>query len=342
VCPVCGAQNNGGHSHCWQCSSLLLHNRPPGHMTPLNADHSQRRESAIRRKSRSLLPAMAMALLLGAVGAGAYQIMLALYTRPPMPGSVADFLQHHMTVTRIVVGVALISLSPPLLNLALRTLGIAPQCTRGHVFLAALAPPALAFLLCWYPPPLLILAIVAPALLAAGLFRRSLGLSWAQAAAVWTGHGIALGLLGFGCLWALESLQAERPLNPIAEIAGLRASAADAGGATRELSGNAGTISPGFRWPSTGSAWLDWRANRAQIELRNARRNGGEIADQPIEIINTETGGVVARGLERSQGWRSPAFRPAPDVIYRAQIDGGFADGEVVVLHSLLPATISP
>ena len=332
---MCGAQNNGSQSHCWQCKSLLLQTLPRGHMTPGSAKRSQRHLSGISHQLDGKFFIMAFAVLIGSVALGGYFTYQSAQSGFPAPRTLVEFVQYHMSTTRIVLGAVAILLSPILLNIALRSLSVRPRCSGNRVALIAFIPPGLVFLLSWLPPLAFAATLLIPAVALWFLYRRGMSLSAPNATSVGLTHVLLSVLLVLSSAWGLESLQAERPLNPMAEYRALSGAldSLRAEDVTTTLS--SGMAAPRIRWERTGSDWLDFRANRAQIEVR-----GNYADEQRVELVAVDRQQALVTGEMDGSVWRSPVFAPHADTTYQVRISGGVIGGTQIRVRSLVPADL--
>jgi hypothetical protein len=328
---MCGAQNNGDQNRCWQCDSLLLQNRPPGHLTPGIVGRSHQSHSTIHKSAREYYLTAAIVLLLLSAFVGAARIVQELTAPAGAPMNLASFFQHHMTTTRLVLGAALIVLSPPLLNLALRLLSLRPECTGQRIVLVALMPPSLAFVLSWLPLNILPLAVLAPAVLGWLLIQKGLSLSPARTTLTWCIHGLFLLISSSAGFWALESLQTGSPLNPVQEFAGLTALSSEPEGHGISLAVGESPASPVFAWNPSGSVWLDGRGNRVQIEVR-----GASSRERDVRLVDSATGVALDQGRFSETPWHSEVFSPSVQTRYQLHVPDGFHMTDSVVVRSLL------
>ncbi|MCF6283722.1 MAG: hypothetical protein L3K26_00810 [Candidatus Hydrogenedentes bacterium] len=135
----------------------------------------------------------------------------------------------------------------------------------------------------------------------------------------------------------MESAQTGRVLNPLTESAALRAAVTAPHREKQSLSAQKGALSPTFRWNPSGSAWLDIRANRAQIEI-----HGRHLIEREVKLIDTASGNTILSGMISGTRWQSDIFIPVIGVAYKISVPDGFADGDNVRIRSLLPVEISP
>ena len=335
VCAMCGAQNNGNQSHCWQCKSLLLQTLPRGHMTPGSAKRSQRHLSGISHQLDGKYFLTAFAVLIGAVALGSYFTYQSAQGLYPAPRTVTDFIRYHMSTTRIVLGAVAILLAPLLLNISLRILSVQPRCSGNRVALIAFIPPGMAFLLSWLHPAAFAATLILPAIVLWVLYRRGMSLSAQHATSVGMTHVVLTALLLAFSGWALESLQAERPLNPLVELRSLDRALDDLRAEDVMTTIQGESHAPLIHWKPTNSNWLDFRANRAQIEVR-----GDYPDDQVVQLIEADSEQAVLTGEFDGSVWRSPVFAPHANTTYGVRISGGIITGTQVRVRSLVPASL--
>lgn len=304
-------------------------------MTPGNAERSQRHESAIQRHPDATYLHVALALLALAVILAGFQLFQSFTEPPPAPLNFSEFFDDHMTMTRIVIGVTTILLSPLLLTLALAIFSIRPRCTSTRIYLVALMPPALAFSLSWLSAPLSPLAVLLAAIAGLFAFHKGLALSWAQSTGTWFLHGIALTLIAAAALYALESGQAGLALHPANEFRALRAQIQQPRNEGQEFPVSDRTASPTFQWQASGSEWMDRRANLVQVGVYST-----ESPDRTFDILDTSSGKTVGHGRVSKGYPQSSIFMPTPGVPYQVKMTKGFVVGDRVTIRSLQPATL--
>lgn len=304
-------------------------------MTPGSAKRSQRHLSGISHQLDGKYFITALAVLVASVAVGGYFTYQSAQAHYPAPRTLIEFLRYHMSTTRIVVGALAILAAPLLLNITLRAWSIRPRCSGNRIALIAFIPPGLAFLLSWLHPVAFAATLLIPALVLWGLYRRGMSLSTPQTLSVGLTHAFLTTLLLLLSGWAMESVQAERPLDPIAEFRPLRDARAHLRAEDVTATLHDGMPPPQLRWQTTGSDWLDFRANRAQIEIR-----GNYPDEQRVQLIVAGEEETVLTGEFDGSVWRSPVFAPHANTIYQVRITGGILGATQIRVRSLVTATL--
>ena len=241
----------------------------------------------------------------------------------------------HMTATRSIVGVTLIAAWPVILPWCARLLRLQGGRPAHLLRYSGVALGALTYDLSFLPWPAAPAAVLAiPAVLALVLSFRVLRLGAASACAFWLCQGILVLAVTAAAIWILESVALGEPLNPVKELPAIARAARSPSPPEQHILANHRDRSfPPLRWLSSGSRWLDGRANRAQIafeapggsgrwELRLTTAGDAE----PLSVVRGESG----TGL-------SPIFIPRTDVDYWLVLEPAEARGGSALIRSLLP-----
>lgn len=332
ICPTCGAQNNGDQTHCWQCKSLLLQIRPRGHLTPSSAERSQRRISAIRQPGDERFFRAAFALLLAALIASGYRLYANLQDGFRAPQTMGEFLEDGTFVTRAITGVLLLLLSPVVMGLALRLSAVRPRYSSTRVLLVAIISSATAFCLSWLPlyfwPAIPVVFLVATW----ALLKRGMSLTTSQTLKSWAlysaGYVAALVVLA----WSLESLQARVAVNPAQVASQVRQWHEKGDTKPEKIAIPTGQQAPILTWTSSGSDWLDRRANRVQVQVSPVDRSG-----ELPHITHFQSGRTVANGAEIDGNWLSEPFVPSLESPYGIFFPAGSSNATEITVYGLLP-----
>lgn len=258
----------------------------------------------------------------------------ALTPETPPAVSLGQVFERNLFTTRIVVGVLLILGWPGVLHGAAGALGLRFKRPNRFLTLLAVLLGGLMYVLTFLPGPGAAAALAVPIVVAPGLFRGLLRMSWGHAARLCAVQIVALGAMLALAVWGLESIAARSPLNPLRELPVIyRLARQPAAGIQQVLPTSHGSAFPPLRWAASGSQWLDRRANQAQVEAINPERaDGWEIT---LRGVGEE--GAVGRARHGSNPWRSARFTPEPELPYSITIDSGVLQGDLIRVHSLLP-----
>ncbi len=302
-------------------------------MTPGIAKRSQEQGQVTRRQPDGPFFWVGFTLLIAAVIVGGLRIYNDNQGPNQAPTSLVDFIQHEMTMTRLLVGTLTILVAPLLLNILLWIFGIKPRCTTRRIVCVAVIPPTLAYVFSWFSPTLFLPVLFLSGLIAWLLLKQGLALSPLKSTGLWVTQGLALLLLANMTIYSVESILVGEVLNPVQEWPAIHASVKSNDGHPQPL-GVATTSLPVFQWKSSGSRWLDLRGNRVQIDLQTSHPLRREIS-----IVEANTGTRVVSGQVYDTTWHSDVFVPKVDRVYRVHIKEGVDVDDVVTIQSLLPAT---
>lgn len=334
VCQACGARNNGGQTACWQCRAPLAKTLSPNlHTSP----SSSRSRSTFRPTSRIQDRALLLSTLLVALIALGLSIWVLQQSMGPiLPArTLGQLFSGELVTTRIALGVLLIAGWPLVLKVTVLTLGIQFK-KPGHLLgvigvLLGSATYALSFIPAPAGPAS---AIFLPLLLSLALFNRILKIRLGATAALCLVQYIAMTSILAISVWGLESLATRRLLNPARELPVIMVFASQPPNVARQVLPlpQSNAFSP-FRWRTSGSEWLDHRANQMVVEVSNSDRDGtwnillrAEGSKLPVDSV-----------VQGNSPWRSLRRNPEPGVNYQISIESNIVPGDVVQIFSLLP-----
>jgi len=261
-----------------------------------------------------------------------------LQSTPPPNAPPAQTLEEvyarYLVSTRVIVGVAIVALWPLILHLSARLLRLKYPRPAYFLSLLGILLGAMAYCLTFLPGTLMVSAIILPSLGALGLLILVLRLAPRHAIAMWLLQGTCL--IGFMSIavWGLESLATGQLLDPRSELLPIYQIAKNP--APREqliLPKTSDNTFPPIQWPSSGSVWLDNRANRARIEVNLA----SEIRTWSLVLAPAYSQEPIAVVRNGDLPATIPTFAPTPDAYYWLTLVASEESRVAAVVHSLLP-----
>lgn len=255
--------------------------------------------------------------LAATVAAFALSAQLAIRIESHPEGAVLGLdavYREHLGGTRMILGAILVLAWPALLHLGARLLRL--QFRRPGAFLTFLGIllGAFAYCLSFLPWPALAGALVLPPIVALALYMFVLRLTVRQACMLWLLQGTLTLAISAGAIWGLESAATGTALNPVRELPAIYEAARQAPGERTTVHLNRDTQRYVLVWASSGSKWMDERANRVQAYVNIPAQAGAWYA-------TVETGGeTVAESSGQGTPASTPVFVPRPDTGYRVRI----------------------
>lgn len=334
VCHACGARNNGGQTACWQCRAPLakalqanLHSAP-------SSSHSRTAHRPASRVEERILLVVTLLVTLTALGLSAWLLQQSLNPARLPARSLGQLFSGELVTTRIALGMVLIAGWPLILQGAAAMFKL--RFKRPGHFLSAIGVLAggSTYALSFIPGFGLAAALVVPPILSGVLFRRVLRMRIGASAGLCVVQYLAMALVLAIAMWGLESIATRRLLNPLRELPAILVYADQPANVARQVLPlpSSSAFAP-FRWRTSGSDWLDHRANRMLVEVSNSDRPDtwnislrAEGAEAPLDSVR-----------EGNSPWRSTRTTPLPGVNYHLSIDSGIVPGDVVQIFSLLP-----
>lgn len=263
ACPNCGQKNSAEFKRCWKCNAELT--------------HSEDFLDGVIKKPERLEPArLPLPVLTGILIAGLFALAVYLTlqgiahvktlsqgNQPPV--SVADFLDISLLWTRVGLGGVLLLGWPIAWRLAAYLTNVENRIFNETLYRSGALCALLAYLLLWAPWRWMMAAAIAPAVLGAVIAFLFLKLTPQQAAKMWICQ------LGFAALFAITLIVSRHGPGLLLTAPQIAAFARESG--TRPP--REGTVPvPGVipvQWQSSGSRWLDTRANSMRLTLHADR-----------------------------------------------------------------------
>lgn len=265
------------------------------------------------------------------------RLLQAMLPPSAMPArTVWEMYTHYLTSTRIITGAALVAGWPAILHFSARVLRLTFPRPGYFLTLAGILLGALTYGLSFLPWPPIAAVLVLPPLCALGLFIGVLRLPPRPAISFWLLQGaLALGL-ACGTVWGLESLATQRLLNPLQELPAICNVALNPVLGEQQLAPVPPELKfPVLRWSSSGSKWLDYRANRALIQVDLP----ADARDWTLSYSMSDSGEPTATIRNEDLPATIPTFAPQPDTNYRLVLEPVDLRGAPAVVYSLLPVS---
>jgi hypothetical protein len=331
VCPSCGARNSSNSSRCWQCQAVLIADTPAVHVTPPRQKTSRLRpafnaQALERRLTYVSLSVVVLAIVLSV------QLLHGAQAAENTPATtLAHVYDHYLPATRVMAGAILVFLWPTILHGSARMLHLRFPCPGRFLTLLGVLLGGSAYCLTFLPWPGPALALLVPPVIALGLFLRILRLSPRRGIPFFLLQGALSFCVAATVIWALESTAAGRILNPVREIPVIYRTASEP--PHEPFQANDGGILRQFSCPTSGSAWLDYRANRAQARVLLQDSAGNWTLS--VHAGTTRAALVSTGSVDESA--RTELFTPLPDTVYLLRIEPTILRAESAVIESLLP-----
>lgn len=334
VCHACGARNNGGQTACWQCRAPLARALQANLHTTPSSSHSRTPHRPSSRVEERFLLAATLLVTLTALGLSVWLLQQSLNPARLPARSLGQLFSGHLVTTRIALGMLLIAGWPLVLQAAASMLKLRFKRPGHFLSVIGVLVGGSTYALSFIPGIGLAVALVVPPILSVLLFHRILRMRLGASTGLCVAQYLAMAFVLAIATWGLESIATRRPLNPARELPAILFFANQPANVARQVlplpSSNA--FAP-FRWRTSGSDWLDHRANQMLVEVSNSDR-----ADTWTISLRAEgTVAPVDSVQDGNSPWRSARINPLPGVNYHLSIDSGIVPGDVVQIFSLLP-----
>ncbi len=331
ACPKCGASNVGTVSRCWQCGGRIAED-------PFSEfDRTEDQETGVAFSPETLSMA--------AIAAVVVLLLLGLYLSLSMLGAsgqavggsavrtVWELYEHQIGYSRAVTGLVTIVFWPLAFYLAVLLVRPARPVPGMLTVLAGLLMGSLAYAVSFLPTPLTLLTIFLPMVLSLMLVLSTFGMSVGRAVGAWAiQFGMVL-VVGAATFVASESFLLKEPLRPLREAVAVVRFLGVSGGesipGSYRFPQDRVPISQDIIWHSTGSAWLDRRADTVSFTLKSDR----DKAQLKFQIYD-ETGARVFDYVEERLYTR--LFSVIPGKKYTVAVSGEKGDGAQVILEGML------
>jgi hypothetical protein len=269
---------------------------------------------------------------LASLGLTAWLLQRAMNGEVTPAATLEQVFERNLITTRVILGMILIAGWPILLHAAVGLLDIRFQRPARFLTYLAVLMGGLTYVVSFVPGTTA--ALLIPVVLAPILFRCLLRLAWAPLARLWAVQLAALAAVLSLALWGIESMASRSVLNPMRELPIIFQLAQRPPLQPQPvLPGAHGQSFPPLRWTSSGSRWLDLRANQTLVQAVNPERSD----DWSVTLQAVGKPDNIDRARHGSNPWRSTRFVPEPDVAYVVTIDPAPLPGDLLRVHSLLP-----
>ncbi len=339
VCQQCGAQNGEDLEVCWQCGAPLFSVRPRarggGLLTPTG-------QTRVPPEQLNLVAGLVSVGLAAGTVYGVLDYWLNHWQAQDYIATVGDLYWAGFFWTRVALTALIFILWPVAIGVALQVVnrGVKPPSVPA---LTGLVLAGIVALSAWLPSGPVLYALAGTLLISFVLIASTYRLGWKRGIAAWAVHAVVLlGTLGIG-LWALESWQLDRPLNPIAEVPAITRVAQSHDHSEAPVQ-RLETVSFPFEHTltlrDTGSEWIHARAS--QVALRVALV--GPSVGARYELINADGTTAFFHRLDREP--LETTVRLVPGTTYRAVLTAPRAEraaiacaGVLVLAETAAPAT---
>ncbi len=334
VCHDCGARNNGGQTACWQCRAPLARALQANLHTAPSSSHSRTAPRPSSRVEERFLLLATLLVTVTAIGLSVWLLRQSLNPARLPARSLGQLFSGHLVTTRIALGMLLIAGWPLVLQGAAAMLKLRFKRPGHFLSVIGVLVGGSTYALSFIPGIGPAAALVVPPILSVVLFRHILRLRFGASTGLCVVQYLAMALVLAIATWGLESIATRRLLNPARELPAILVFANQPANVARQVLPlpNSSAFAP-FRWRTSGSDWLDHRANQMLVEVSNSDRPGtwnislrAEGAEAPLDSVR-----------EGNSPWRSARTTPLPGVNYHLSIDSGIVPGDVVQIFSLLP-----
>jgi hypothetical protein len=334
VCHACGARNNGGQTACWQCRAPLAKALQANLHTAPSSSHSRTAPLTSSRVEERFLLLATLLVTVTAIGLSVWLLQQSLSPARLPARSLGQLFSGHLVTTRIALGMLLIAGWPLVLQGAAAVLRLRFKRPGHFLSVIGVLVGGSTYALSFIPEIGLAVALVLPPIVSVLLFHRILRLRLGASTGLCVVQFLTMALVITIATWGLESVATGRLLNPARELPAILFFANQPANVARQVLPlpNSNAFAP-FRWRTSGSDWLDHRANQMLVEVSNSDRADtwnislrAEGAEAPVDSVQ-----------DGNSPWRSTPLNPSPGVYYRISIDSKIAPGDVVQIFSLLP-----
>ena len=341
VCQQCGAQNGEDLEVCWQCGAPLFSVRPRARG---GAQPTPTGQTRVPPEQLNLVAGLVSVGLAAGTVYGVLDYWLNHWQAEGYIATVGDLYWEGFFWTRVALTALIFILWPVAIGVALQAVNrsVKPPSVPA---LTGLVLGGIVALSAWLPSGPVLYTLGGTLLISFVLIASTYRLGWKRGITAWAVHAVVLlGTLGLG-VWALESWQLDRPLNPLTEVPAI----------TSFTLNNAHDQTPvrtyeAPRFPfehtvtvrDTGSEWIHARASEIAVRVSLV----GAARGARYELINEDGTTAFFQRLDRTA--LDTMVRLVPGTTYRAVLTAPQAEraaivyaGVLVLADTVAPATES-
>lgn len=325
VCSQCGTRNDYENESCWQCFAPLV--KPAEPITNTPTPRPRRHE----KPASSLWIWVLVSGTLTTVFVAADVFMsLTWYVRgqeaAAWPGLYAFFATEFLGA-RVLIGAALFIGWPIVLKLAaaiFEARDVPPVVTPGIGLLLGSGTA----LLLWAPMALLPLVLILPLVGSFALIASAMRVHFREAIRIWLFQALLITALCAGCVFPVLQVEGIAALPKVVQFSisrGMTGSTEPVSIASVRLPAQENLV-----WRSSGTSWLDERAERATITL------SGPDMSVPLDVLCKRSGRTIYETVARSLPHRF-TLDIAPGAYYQLVLRGPEGAPVNVSVLSILP-----
>lgn len=280
ICPSCGAQNSDEFNHCWQCQTKLL---------PTPVEQSFRKKTVHDKQPRLTYETATMATGISMIAFVAFGLYLTLITlwheftvdhTLDVPTNLWELYSGELVFTRLIAGAVLMLSWPFVLLGTLRLIQKDAVVPTSLALFLGLFLAALTYVSTWLPVHLLFFSVIQAPILLIILLMSIFRTGFLRAIILCVLNLAMLGLIVGITITITESVTLNRFYNPFQEIPAIIAYQSDYGAEvnnTITIADKPAPIELQVIWDSTGSNWLDHRAQSVKVII-TSERHGPDTA----------------------------------------------------------------
>lgn len=332
ICKRCGADNPRDASHCWKCKEPL---KPSSTYSPVpNLESPQGLFIVLTPEIITLI--MSFVLIISLV----INIILSVQTwlrreeiLSTVPLSFWEIYQTTLVFTRIISGFILIAISPLIIRVGLKIVGIKERIPSNLILFVGALVPSILFLCSWLPKPLVIASFVLTPLIAFLIIFGTFGITIPKSLNLTIFHWFVLILSIMIIFTVVESYRLNTFINPFTQIpAVIRFFQEHKNKSPHSLEYTSEMGLP-LEWKislvSSGSLWLDLTGRSVKLKL---------FLDTPdeftLELNRGETNPIIYDKL-KAQLWETQC-KLQPEETYTLRVQTSNKTKYKLAIDSLL------
>jgi len=269
ICKRCGSENPKDNDHCWKCGETLrLSTSPP------NLSTTGFSQNVLINLTPEIITLFLGLVLIIFVSINIFMSLTFWLQKPTLLHthlSFWDIYQNELLLSRIITGFSLLIISPLLINLISKIMGVKESIHPNLIILVGILIASIVFLFSWLPKFIILWGFAFIPLFAFLIILGTFGISLLKALNICLLYILSLLISTILLLTLSESYQLKRFINPISQIPStVSFFRTQYPNSTRSLEIKSEDGSPVIRnilWNSTGSYWLDTRSKEITITL---------------------------------------------------------------------------